>query len=157
MNTKQYFNLELSEYNYLKDDALLLDDVKVKILSSKVVYDSYVRGYRRRYFCKVTFTDKSFNVTFFDSVYNYQKGKKLDKRDVIYSVFLDAKAYSLTNNFTDFCNEFGYEPYDDEGIGYNKKAMKAYNGCKKAFEKVANTFHPKQVALIEDELEELGY
>ena len=134
------------------DDIKLLDDVKVKILSSKVIRSPFANGYCRKYFCKVSFLDKSFNMTFFDSVYHYQNGIKLDKKDVINSALLDARAYEQSSSFEDFCNEFGYDPYDD-----NKKAIKVYNGCKEQFEKIQNTFCPEHRKMIEGELQELGY
>ena len=140
-----------------EDDIMLLDDVKVKILSSKVIRSPFAGGYCRRYYCKVSFLGKSFNITFFDSVYNYQRSMKLDKKAVINSALLDARAYELSRNFEDFCSEFGYEPYNDEGIDYNKKAMKVYNACKKQSEKIQNTFCPEHREMIENELQELGY
>lgn len=44
-------------------------------------------------------------------------------------------AISGTYSFEEFCSECGYEMYDEDVEGYNRKSMQIHRACKKAYEK----------------------
>ena len=116
---------------------MLKNEVKIKILNSKVVSGQY--GYHKRYYLQLAYKNNTYNFTFSDSVYNYQNNKKLDKKDALYCVLMDCQAYDNYTDIQDFADAFGYE---------KKDLLKVYNGCKKTSEALHNIFN-------DDELEQL--
>lgn len=48
-----------------------------------------------------------------------------------------------TYTFEEFCDEFGYELYDDEEYGYNRKALEIHRACKREYEKAMHVFENK--------------
>lgn len=111
--------------------------IKLTITGSRVENSPFAKGYNRKYRIKLTKGNKEFTFAFHDSVYNYQNNKKLNKLDTLYSVLLDMSCYDNARGFEDFANEFGYELYNDDYTGYNKKALRIYNAC----EKTSNSLH----------------
>ena len=117
---------------------MLKNEVKIKILSSKVVSGQY--GYHKQYYLQLVYKNNKYNFIFFDSVYNYQNNIKLDKENALYCVLMDCQAYDDYTDIQDFADAFGYEKIKD--------LFKAYNGCKKTSEALHNIFD-------NDELEQL--
>ena len=108
----------------------------------KTVIDSpFCKGKCYQYRIEIEHNGKKARFTYHDSVYNYQRNKKLDYNDVLYSVISDARAYSETEDILDFCMEFGYE-----------KDIKAYKGCEDTYYKLTSLFTD-----LEKELQEKGY
>ena len=73
-----------------------------------------------------------------------------NKNDFVYCLLSDADAYTSSRNFEDFCNMFGYD-------NDSRKALKAFNGCKKQAEKVRRLFNDEEVETLRNELEKLGF
>jgi predicted nucleotidyltransferase len=75
--------------------------------------------------------EKEISFIFWGSVEEWLKGKtKLNDFDLIYAFkcFLeDSLTYMENNNIDDFAKEYGFESVSE--------TIKAFNGCKKAFEK----------------------
>ena len=117
---------------------MLKNEVKIKILNLKVVSGQY--GYHKKYYLQLSYKNNKYNFNFFDSVYNYQNNKKLDKENALYCVLMDCQAYDYYTDIQDFADAFGYEKIKD--------LLKAYNGCKKTSEALHNIFD-------NDELEQL--
>ena len=117
---------------------MLKNEVKIKILSSKVVSGQY--GYHKKYYLQLAYKNNKYNFNFFDSVYNYRNNIKLDKENALYCVLMDCQAYDNYTDIQDFADAFGYEKIKD--------LLKAYNGCKKTSEALHNIFD-------NDELEQL--
>lgn len=59
---------------------------------------------------------------------------------------MDAMAYLDSENFEDFCNNFGY---DTDSI----KALKTYKACKKQAEKVSRLFTESEIDELLQETE----
>ena len=114
------------------------NEIKIKVLSSKVVSGQY--GYHKQYYLQLSYKDNKYNFIFFDSIYNYQNNKKLNKEDALYCVLMDCKSYDNYTDVQDFADAFGYEKIKD--------LLKAYNGCKETSEALHNIFD-------NDELEQL--
>lgn len=117
---------------------MLKNEVNIKILSSTVI--GTYPNYRRKYYLQLAYKDNTYNFNFFDSIYNYQNNKKLDKKDALYCVLMDCQAYDNYTDIEDFADAFGYEKV--------KELLKAYDGCKKTSEALHNIFN-------NDELEQL--
>lgn len=126
----------ISNYSDVLDKLV----IRISVLSSKI--GGTLGSYHREYYCliKNLRNNKSFRVTFHDSIFNYRNNIKLDKSDVLYSVLMDMQSYESTKDLKDFANMFGYDDY--------KKASKAYTGCMRESEELHELF-------TNDELETL--
>lgn len=108
-------------------------------------YDNELNGYRYRY--KVLVETESEDRVFFDfhdSIAHYEEGKnKLTENELVcalYYFLTDGEAWLSHRNIDDFADEFGYKV---------SKAIKVYEGCNKAYDKI----HDK-LGLSDDELYE---
>ena len=77
--------------------------------------------------------EHSFSIPFNNSRSEFENFPNTDL--VIHGVFLDACGYADTQSYSEFCEEFGYDEYEDR-----KFAMKAYKGCKKVYEDLIKMF-----------------
>lgn len=57
----------------------------------------------------------------------------------LYSVLACLQKYNI-GTFEDFCSELGYESYNNEYTGYNKKSMKIYKACLREYKAVCRLF-----------------
>ena len=67
-----------------------------------------------------------------------------NKMDILYCINSDANCYSCTQNFSDFCSEFGYDEYEDRA-----KAMRVYKSCQRALEKMFELFTPEELEILD--------
>lgn len=49
-------------------------------------------------------------------------------------------ATSATYSFKEFCDEFGYDLYDETYGGYNMEAKKIYNACQRSYKSAIRVF-----------------
>ena len=122
---------------------MLRNEVKIKILSSKVVSGQY--GYHKKYYLQLLYKNNKYNFNFFDSVYNYQNDKKLNKQNALYCILMDCQAYDCNIDIQDFADAFGYENIKD--------LLKAYNGCKKTSEAIHSIFDYDELEQLYTEFE----
>lgn len=71
--------------------------------------------------------------------------------DCLSSLIIDMDAYDNSDNFQDFCNNFGYDSFEDL-----QKAKKAYKACKKTSKALTRLFTRAEFEEINKELEEEG-
>ena len=69
--------------------------------------------------------------------------------DVMDSLLLDASSYEGCDDIYDFCNEFGYDIYEDEDKYYD-----IYNACKRTSEALHEMFTSDEIEEIFKEIEE---
>lgn len=67
------------------------------------------------------------------------------KSDVLYGILADANYYEYTQNFSDFCSEFGYDEYEDRA-----KANRAFKGCKRAYERLNEMFTSEELKRLQE-------
>lgn len=79
--------------------------------------------------------NKQMTVIFTDSVYNMTENKK----PTAYDILACLQKYDV-GSFEDFCNDFGYEIYEETYRSYNHKNMKIYNAVCREFENVDKIF-----------------
>lgn len=79
---------------------------------------------------------KQFTFDFTDSKHNTDNGKTPTEYDIMACL----TKYDV-GTFEDFCNEFGYELYDEEYTGYNKKNYKTYKAVVKEYKNVLKLFY----------------
>ena len=137
----------------------LKNQVKIKVLNSKVITSPFANGYCKRYYLELSYKGNSYRFTFHDSVYAYMHNEKLDKNNALYSVIQDSNAYEYTRNFSDFCKEFGYSEYTETFYPYyrivkNSKAKKVYNACLKTYEALHEIFSDDELEKLQDEFQD---
>lgn len=76
-----------------------------------------------------------------------------DIETVLDCIVMDAVSYYNSNDFRDFCDEFGWEIDEDEEA--KKKARKAYNGCERAYRNLNRVFGRDGVRALMYETERL--
>ena len=107
----------------------MFEKLHIKVLSSEVVDrfagESKRTGDRRRYNMLLSYNGKEFRFPFYDSIYNYCKNKKLNKKDTIYAILMDSNAVESVKNEKEFIQEFGYDEFDlyESSKVYRKDAM----------------------------------
>lgn len=124
----------------------LKKQVKIKILTSKVIKSPWANGYCKKYFLELNYNNKKFSFPFTDSVAAYCKNEKLDKINALYCVLSDADAYDSTQNIDDFAAEFGYEKVSE--------LLKAYRACEKTSEKMHEIFTDAELEQLHDEFQD---
>lgn len=97
-----------------------------------------------RYNVRLDYNNKSYFT-------EYQTAQEIDKNDIIYCVLSDAQCYEYTRNIDEFMQEFGYNN------GKISEGIKAFEGCKKAFEELSKMFTNSEIEKLHEELEEMGY
>lgn len=137
----------------------LKNQVKIKILNSKVVSSPFTKGYCKKYYLELNYNNKSYRFNFHDSIYNYQHNKKLNKLDTIYAVLMDSNSIEYTKDFSDFCNEFGYKTYTETFFPYyriveNQEAKKIYNACIKTYEALHDIFSSDELEKLRNEFQD---
>jgi len=148
----------------------LKNQIKVNILSSKVITSPFAKNldncnilnktmayafagcennYCKKYRLELSYNGKKYRFTFHDSIYNYNHNIKLNKLDTIYAVLMDSQSYSSVRSFQEFCDEFGYDIWENQ-----KEAKKAYNGCMRAYEALHNIFSDDELEKLQDEFQD---
>lgn len=97
----------------------------------------------RKYRCIVKYNGKT--ITRF---YQCNAKQQPTKEDFLYSLLMDSNSYECSDNYYDFCKEFGYEPYNEEYTGHNKEAYRAFKACERTNKRLYEVF-------TNEELEEL--
>jgi len=97
---------------------------------------------------------KSYSIfDFTDSIYNTQKGIKMssnnedDVEEIMDCIISDysCKDYS----YEEFCDEFGYDSYNANYTGRDKKSNKIYRAIISSAEKLDKIFSEKEIDMIE--------
>lgn len=66
------------------------------------------------------------------------------KMDILYCIVTDARSYTFTTSFSDFCSEFGYDEYEDRA-----KAQRVYKSCMTASLKLEQMFNDKEFEILD--------
>ena len=147
-------------------------DLKIEILSSEVITSPFTKGTCKKYYMQVSYNGKSFKFPFYDSVYNYQNNKKLDKKDTIYAILLDSNAVEYCRDEKEFLTEFGYdefgiyestkaftknylyELYAKDDVDTLYKGIKAYRACLETNKALHEMFTDAELEELQEEIQE---
>lgn len=77
-----------------------------------------------------------------------KNGTDNGEKPTAYDILTCLQKYEV-GTFEDFCNEFGYELYNEEYTGYNRKSQKTYNAVVKEYNNVMRLFEDVIEELIE--------
>lgn len=88
-----------------------------------------------KYFITISYKDKHIGFVFHDNYLNQSS-----KKDFLYCLIDDARAFENCRNLVEFMREFGYTEAS--------KARKAYNGCMKQSERLHKLFTDEEIALL---------
>ena len=70
-------------------------------------------------------------------------------RDCMESLLLDASSFEDSADILDFCNEFGYDPYEDKN-----KVRKIYKACERAYKRLHTLFTDAEIIQLYEETAE---
>ena len=90
----------------------------------------------------LSYNGKKCSFSYHDNYLN-----KVEKSNVIYCLLMDSMAYENSENFDDFCNEFGYM------ASLINATLKAYKGCKRNYDKVHRLFSETEIEILLEETE----
>ena len=71
--------------------------------------------------------------SFTASYYGGRSVKEITEEQVLHSCLQDALAFIQTDDFEDFCANFGYKAYDERTGKESKEIRKIYNACMKMY------------------------
>lgn len=154
----------------------MFEKLEVRVLSSKIV-DRFAgetkrTGCRRRYYIQLSYNGKEFRFHFYDSIYNYQNNKKLNKKDTIYAILTDSNCFESYRDCKDFLQEFGYDEFElyESSKIYNKNVMysmcaesdvdtlyngiRAYNECKRTNKALKDMFTSEELEELQEEFQD---
>ena len=101
-----------------------------KLTQGKDKYGSY-----NRYQVTVTNNEQVYRYTFNDSIANTYNNTMSSDFCILHCAVLDAGCYEYNDSLQDFADNFGYDLWEDR-----KRAEKAFNGCKTAYESMIRLF-----------------
>lgn len=110
--------------------------VKLTIFHTETEYRPYFSDDKKsRYVfkCRLSRGRRSYTFRFGQSLAEGSKAPDL------YSILSCLTKYDC-GTFEDFCNEFGYESYNEEYTGYNKESMKIYKAVCREYKAVCRLF-----------------
>ena len=116
----------------------LLNDIKVYTYYS--CKSNMTSG--NKYKVIIKYNNKSVSMVYHDNYLNECK-----KEDILYCFISDTKCAEY-GYFEDFCHEFGYDIYNEDGYSHNKKSLKIYNGCLRQLEKFNRLFNDEEKELL---------
>ena len=103
------------------------------------------------YNVKLQVFNRSYNTVFNNS---QVEGRKIPNPEgILYCTLSDARCYDDTRNFKDFCDEFGYDEWEENRYGdiiENKQALRAYNACQRTYEALHRLFTSEQIEQLEE-------
>ena len=149
------------------------EQVKITINESAVTPSPFAKGMHKEYKLTLSYKGNTYNFTFHDSVYNYEKKIKLNKMDALNSVLLDARCFEQSRDEKEFLNEFGYEEFDlynyyqngytfadmygfaaDKDVDNLKAGLKAYKECEKTYDALNRIFTSEELDELHEEFAE---
>lgn len=127
-------------YEYSENPKLLKEVLsEVKVYINKPTYRKYFADDTERrnvYIITITRGSKKLSFNFGDSLKNTQQGKKPRLYDILTTVGTE---YFVPNTFNDFCDELGYERYNEYGRE-NTKYMSIFKKSQKMSQKLRRIF-----------------
>ena len=134
----------ITEYDMQANNFLVATGTTLEITRTEIVCVELVnrwRAHRWKYYCKLRRGNKTYSFPFYDSVANYEEGKRPTKYDVL--ACLDT--YDYINGIEDFALEFGYNLYDNY-----KETEKIYKACMKQSEKLHGLFTDEELEMLSE-------
>jgi hypothetical protein len=109
----------------------LPNGTKVKVTAkNKRVAKKFMNAEHYAYTITIEVGDKMFKTTYHDSIRNYNIGKGATEEMIdtaLDCILMDYDSYDYNPGLSDFMDEYGYDPEDDNG-------EKVYKACKATFD-----------------------
>lgn len=135
MEQEELFTLQDTMENASDEErmsTLLLHFPTFKLLTTKVGCDD--RG-ANKYRVTIKNSDKKFNTTFTDSLYNTYNNTPSSTIHILYCIIMDAQCYDNYSTLEDFADNMGYDLYEER-----KKAEKCFYACEKTYNSIIDLF-----------------
>lgn len=129
----------MTEYDIQANNFLATTGTTLEITRIEIV-DKWM-GWRWKYYCKLRQKNKTYSFPFYDSIANYENGKRPTKYDVL--ACLDT--YDYINGIEEFAQEFGYNLEDNY-----KETEKIYKACMKQSEKLHGLFTDEELEMLSE-------
>ena len=142
------------------------EQIKITILEKEAKPSPFAENLlHNEYKLKLSYKDETFEFTYHDSVYNYEKKIELDMDDALYSLISDAQAYAGVESVEKFLDYYGYAfdcvyedfingctaDMTDEQIENIRKGLKAYTECQRTYNAFENMFNSDELTELTEE------
>lgn len=112
-------------------------------------------GLAWRYDFSISTKKGVYHAIFTDSINNHNNNILVNLDDILYSWIVDADCFESSQDFDDFCLQFGYDfkNYDEYDTRYKTgkhQATKAWKGCEHAYRKIITLLTDEQVEKLHD-------
>lgn len=112
-------------------------------------------GLAWRYNFSIITKKGAYHAIFTDSINNHNNNIPVNLDDILYSWIVDADCFESSQDFDDFCLQFGYDfkNYDEYDGKYRigkQQAEKAWRGCKQAYNKMIELLTEEQINKLHD-------
>ena len=143
----------LQNNNLLKQAKRFIPDLTVTIQKCALHRSKY--GLAQIYSFSIITKNGKYSAMFTDSIHNYKNNITINLDDILYSWIVDVDCFRYSEDFDDFCLQFGYnfknyDIYDNKYILGKRQAEKAWKGCKYAYRKMFELLTDEQVDKLHD-------
>ena len=112
-------------------------------------------GLAWQYNFSITTNKGRYAAIFTDSINNHNNNIPVNLDDILYSWIVDADGFESSQDFNDFCSQYGYDfkNYDEYDSKYRlgkQQAEKAWRGCKHAYNKMIELLTEEQINKLHD-------
>lgn len=112
-------------------------------------------GLAWQYYFSITTNKGRYAAIFTDSINHHDNNIPVNLDDILYSWIVDADCFESSQNFNDFCSQYGYDfkNYDEYDSKYRlskQQAEKAWRGCKHAYNKMIELLTEEQINKLHD-------
>lgn len=112
-------------------------------------------GLAWKYDFSITTKKGVYHAIFTDSINNHNNNIPVNLDDILYSWIVDADCFESSQDFDDFCLQFGYDfknydMYDNRYISGKHQAIKAWKGCEHAYRKIVTLLTDEQAEKLHD-------
>ena len=139
----------IQDNEYLQKVFSIAPDLKMTVTRNSKI-DGRM-GCGLGYNVKLQIFNRSYSTVFNNS---QVEGRKIPNPEgIINCILLDARCYDDTRNFKDFCDELGYDEWEENRYGYiieNKKALRVYNACQRTYEALHRLLTSEQIEQLEE-------
>lgn len=128
---------------------MLLNSIKTK--KEYIEKSSLTSG--NTYKVTITYNKKSCTMKFHD---NYRN--ESDKLDFVMCLLMDSECFESASSYEGFCQDFGYEPYEEKYYypyyGKNKKSYAIYKACERQYKKLHRLFNDEEIEELQEMLQD---
>lgn len=137
----------------LKQAKEFIPDLDIIVQKSRLSRSKY--GLAQKYTFSIITKKGKYTGIFTDSSYNYKNDVTINLDNILYSWIVDADSFDYSQDFNDFCEQFGcdfknYNIHNDEYRLRKNKLEKTRKACKYAYRKMTELLTDEQIEELHD-------